>query len=158
MISRRKFLTYTGLLASGVVLGRFGEILASLSSLKKETQMKITAVEEHIQSPTLAKTMMPEMLKQAPFLLDWGKDVTDKITDLSRPHVLAFGESLKKLIDVSEERVAEMDEHGIDMQMLSYAGLPQLVQGEAGVQAVRDANDYLIEKVRSNLSRFGKTQ
>ncbi|WP_026313173.1 amidohydrolase family protein [Actinobacillus capsulatus] len=117
--------------------------------------MKIISVEEHIQSPALAKAMMPEMLKKAPFLLDWGKDVTDKITDLSRPQVIVSRDSTAKLMEVGDGRIAEMDEHGIDMQMLSYAGLPQLVQGEAGVQAIRDANDYLIEKVRSNPSRFG---
>ncbi|KGQ70165.1 amidohydrolase [Chelonobacter oris] len=117
--------------------------------------MKIIAVEEHIQSPALAKVMMPAMLAQAPFLLDWGKDVADSITDPSRPQVIAAGDSLKKLADVGEGRLREMDEYGIDMQMLSYAGLPQLVEGAAGVQAIRAANDYLSEKMRSNPSRFG---
>ncbi|WP_279715957.1 hypothetical protein [Chelonobacter oris] len=56
--------------------------------------MKIIAVEEHIQSPALAKVMMPAMLAQAPFLLDWGKDVADSITDPSRPQVIAAGEPL----------------------------------------------------------------
>lgn len=63
--------------------------------------------------------------------------------------------SLGKLLDTGENRLREMDEHGIDMQMLSYAGIPQAIEGKESLHLIQTANNQLAEKVRSNPSRFG---
>lgn len=117
--------------------------------------MKIIAVEEHIQSPALARASMPAILQQAPYLTDWGKDVADQITDPSRPQVIASDLSLGKLLDTGENRLKEMDDHGIDMQILSYAGIPQAIEGKESLHLIQAANDQLADKVRSNPHRFG---
>lgn len=72
---------------------------------------------------------MPAILQQPSYLTDWGKDVADKITDSTRPQVIASDLSPGKLLGAGEKRLQEMDEHGIDMQILSYAGIPQAIDG-----------------------------
>lgn len=54
-----------------------------------------------------------------------------------------------------EQRVAEMDEAGIDMQILSVT-TPQVyfLQGQAAVDLARRCNDYLADIVRSYPTRF----
>lgn len=165
-MNRRTFLTAGGLLASGLILPKIGTNASEGASEARKSAplaqgntrskpMKIIAVEEHLQSPSLARASMPAMLQQAPYLSDWGKDVADKITDPSRPQVIASDLSLGKLLDTDENRLREMDEYGIDMQMLSYAGIPQAIEGKESLHLIQAANDLLAEKVRANPNRFG---
>lgn len=116
--------------------------------------MKLICVEEHIQSPTLARLSMPAMLEQAPYLTDWGKEIKDKVTDTSRPRVIAAEQSLRKLLEFGEARIAEMQANQIDMQILSYAGLPQAINAKERVGAIRQANDQLAGQIRKFPSCF----
>lgn len=97
---------------------------------------------------------MPAMLEQAPYLTDWGKEITDKITDTSRPHVIAAEQSLHKLLEFGEARIAEMQANQIDMQILSYAGLPQAINAKERADAIRQANDGLAGQISKFPSRF----
>ena len=47
-----------------------------------------------------------------------------------------------------------MDEHGIDVQILSYSNASQNAPADQQVQLTRQANDRLAEAVRANPSRF----
>lgn len=118
--------------------------------------MKVICVEEHISTPAMARAVMPKMLEQAPYLPHWGKNVTDNLgeSDPSRPHVISNQLSLQKLLEVGEKRVQEMDKFGIDMQAISYAGLPQLIEGSEGVALAQKANDEMAEKIRQFPDRF----
>ena len=62
---------------------------------------------------------------------------------------------VQRLDDVGELRLREMDEAGIDMQVLSHAnpGLQKL-DAETAVRLARGANDRLHEKVRAHPDRF----
>src|ERR1700748_1828073 len=62
---------------------------------------------------------------------------------------------VERLDDVGALRLREMDEAGIDMQVLSHAnpGL-QKMDAETAVRLARGANDRLAETVRANPSRF----
>src|ERR1700741_2598419 len=62
---------------------------------------------------------------------------------------------VQRLDDVGELRLREMDEAGIDMQVLSHAnpGLQKL-DAETAVRVARGANDRLHEKVRAHPDRF----
>ena len=62
---------------------------------------------------------------------------------------------LQRLDDVGELRLKEMDEAGIDLQVLSHAnpGL-QKMDGETAVRLARGANDRLHETVRAHPDRF----
>ena len=68
---------------------------------------------------------------------------------------LAFTQFAKKLLDIGDARIADMDAAGIDVQVLSLAspGVEQL-EGAGSVAAARAANDYLAEAVKRHPSRF----
>jgi 2,3-dihydroxybenzoate decarboxylase len=61
----------------------------------------------------------------------------------------------KRLDDLGELRLREMDEAGIDFQVLSH-GAPstQRLSGEAAISMARDVNDRLHEAVQRHPDRF----
>ena len=65
------------------------------------------------------------------------------------------GETHQRLLDLGALRIKEMDEAGIDMQVLSHAnpGL-QKMDAETAVRLARIANDRLAETVRAHPDRF----
>src|SRR2546423_13300963 len=61
----------------------------------------------------------------------------------------------ERLQDVGALRIREMDEAGIDIQVLSHsAPATQRLDSDAGPAIARDANDRLREKVRASDGRF----
>src|SRR5207302_10673542 len=63
--------------------------------------------------------------------------------------------NVDRLDDVGELRLREMDEAGIDLQLLSHAnaGLQKL-DAESAVALARGANDRIHERVRAHPDRF----
>ena len=61
----------------------------------------------------------------------------------------------ERLEDVGTLRLREMDEAGIDIQVLSHsAPATQRIDAEAAVSVARQANDKLRERVRGSNGRF----
>jgi predicted TIM-barrel fold metal-dependent hydrolase len=62
---------------------------------------------------------------------------------------------LEQLADVGDKRLAEMDAAGIDMQVLSInaPGVEQVETAEM-IAGAREANDFLLEAVKKNPTRF----
>ncbi len=79
------------------------------------------------------------------------KAVTDLYTN-QRPRPVKF---IERISDFGGERIKEMDEAGIDVQVLSHAppGL-HILGTEDAVKAARQTNDYLAEAIKTNPSRF----
>src|ERR1700752_4675859 len=79
-------------------------------------------------------------------------EVKRHITGLDRTTALRI---VERLDDVGELRLREMDEAGIDLQVLSHAnpGLQKL-DAETAVGLARGANDRLYERVRAHPDRF----
>ena len=62
---------------------------------------------------------------------------------------------VERLFDYGDLRIKEMDEAGIDVQVLSHgAPATQRLEGEAAVTLARGANDRLREIVRAHPDRF----
>ena len=61
----------------------------------------------------------------------------------------------RRLLDMGELRLREMDEAGIDIQVLSH-GAPgtQKLPAELAVRMARQTNDQLAEFIRTNPKRF----
>ena len=99
--------------------------------MTSESRPRVIALEEHYWDREIAATFAPEEFN-------------------ARPQSL-----LDRLYDYSELRIAEMDEAGIDVQVLSQgAPATQRLDGPTAVRLARDANDRLREIVRANPSRF----
>jgi predicted TIM-barrel fold metal-dependent hydrolase len=93
----------------------------------KEVMAPVVALEEHYQDPDLAS------LKEAKRALDIAA----------------------RLDDVGELRLREMDEAGIDIQVISHRGpSPQDMESVEAVRAAASANDRLFDIVSAHRTRF----
>lgn len=119
------------------------------------SSLKIIGIEEHLNTPALAKASMPYALQQAPYLTDWGKQVDDLgKQDVTRPRVIKASSSLQRLMNTGAERLQEMDQHGIDMQVLSFAAAPQLIESDNAIELIQQANNHLAELKAQHPDRF----
>lgn len=101
--------------------------------------MKVVALEEHF--------VVPELLDA------WKRLPQDDVDEVSA----GFGEDpiSRQLRDVGEDRIAAMDDQGVDVQVLSLnsPGVQNLPPADA-VSVARQANDALSEMVASQPDRF----
>jgi 5-carboxyvanillate decarboxylase len=62
---------------------------------------------------------------------------------------------MRRLLDVGPERLAAMDEHGVDVQLLLLTSPgPQMFDADTGTELATLANDRLAEAVRAHPGRF----
>lgn len=118
--------------------------------------MKLICVEEHVLDPAIGAATQGLARNEAPYLADWGCRVVDgtQVVDRSRPHVVASSESARKALDMGSARIADMDHAGIDMQVLSYGGFPQLLPADKAVALNQAANDKLAQAAQGHPQRF----
>ena len=94
------------------------------------TKQRIVALEEHYWTPNLR----------------------DRYTG---PHRVASHHPAKKLDDLGEMRLKDMDEAGIDLQIISHMQPgTQLLDAESAVRLAREANDTLHAAIRAHPGRF----
>jgi len=119
--------------------------------------MKIICIEEHTADAAIAAASREVQAVEAGYMADWGSRVTDDPSAFNdnRPHLMSPKVAMELARDVSAGRIAEMDRHGIDMQIVSYSDSPQLAPAAQAVELTRAANDRLAEAVRANPQRFG---
>lgn len=96
--------------------------------------MKTIAIEEHFAVPTLR----PEGTASAGTAGQFMADVN------------------KKLLDLGDGRLADMDAAGIDVQVLSLSAIDGIDKAdtETALSLVRDSNDLLAEAIRGHPRRF----
>ena len=118
--------------------------------------MKLICVEEHVLDAAIGAATRGLVQAEAPYLNDWGSRVVDgqHVVGSTRPHVIAPSESSRKGLDMGAPRLADMDAAGIDMQVLSYGGFPQLLPAEQAIDLNRAANDKLAEAAQKHPARF----
>ena len=124
--------------------------------------MKIICVEEHITDPDIGRATTPALIERAGYVKDWGY-VHNGDTSFEGPPASFHGDRPYPLFRTAAEltrdsgaaRIAEMDRHGIDMQILSYSNPLQLAPSGEAVGLARAANDRLAAAVRANPARFG---
>jgi predicted TIM-barrel fold metal-dependent hydrolase len=118
--------------------------------------MKLICVEEHVLDGAIGAATQGLTRAVAPYLSDWGSRVVDgtRVVDHTRPHVVAPSESARKALDMGSDRLADMDGAGIDMQVLSYGGFPQLLPSTKAVQLCKSANDRLAQAAQLHPQRF----
>jgi predicted TIM-barrel fold metal-dependent hydrolase len=101
-----------------------------------DVAMRIITLEEHITTPEIQKA------------------ASEGPASKFAPN--AFFQSLQaKLLDVGESRLAEMDAHGIDLQVLSLATNPiSKLEPSAALALATDSNEALAAAVNAHPTRF----
>lgn len=104
--------------------------------------MKIITIEEHIPGRPLGAAVA-------------------KYADIDAPYsAYAPGPGLPYVpdrnifADVGEKRIADMDKHGIDMQILSVASQAQLLPKEEALPVIAETNDIMAEAISKHPDRF----
>ncbi|WP_322028573.1 amidohydrolase family protein [Paraburkholderia sp. J76] len=118
--------------------------------------MKIICIEEHTIDLPVVEAARPATLAEAPYMADWGARVKDRPDSFGDrlPHLQDPLSAVGLARDMGAGRIAEMDKHGIDMQVVSYSSPLQLAPKEQAAQLARDANDRLAAASRANPSRL----
>ena len=119
--------------------------------------MKIICIEEHVVDADLVRASKAESSRLAGYVAEWGTQFQDRPASFgdNRPHLNAMTTAVDLARDSGAARIADMDRHGIDMQVLSYSNAPQLTPAGEAIGLARAANDRLAQAVRANPARFG---
>lgn len=114
-----------------------------MSQLENQQKMRTITLEEHYATPA--------------FMEGPGRQIKDQAQSAHAHHHVAAGYArlLNRLCDLDAQRIADMDNAGIDIQVISLTspGVEQLDATEARALA-RDANDHLADAVRRHPDRF----
>ena len=101
--------------------------------------MKLITVEEHYRSKLMEDAIGPEQ--------DFFRGMNSGGGEMA--------ERMQKLSNIAEQRIADMDEAGIDMQVLSHTvPSPEIVGGERGRELARRINDEMADAIRRYPKRF----
>jgi uncharacterized protein len=99
--------------------------------------MRIVALEEHFTAPALVRRIDPAAIVRRGFPAGFHGSLQGKMSDLG------------------SSRLADMDEAGITVQVLSVSGPgADLLDGEDGVAFARDINDHLAKAVAAHPDRL----
>ncbi len=99
--------------------------------------MRVVALEEHFTIPSLMQRIDPRAIARRGFPPGFG------------------GALERQLADIGAQRIAEMDDAGITMHVLSIAGPgADLIEGREGITLAHDINDTLAGAVSAHPRRF----
>src|SRR6516225_9553750 len=106
-------------------------------SCQRKAAMRIVALEEHFNVPSLARRIDPNAITRFGFPPGFGWPLADKLADLDAL------------------RLSEMDEAGITVHVLSASGPgANLLDGAEGIAFARDINDVLAKAIAVHPDRL----
>ncbi len=119
--------------------------------------MKKIAVEEHYLSNILLKHLKSRKdWPKIETIEDGGKKI-EKLYWAPDHYFVHHDDSplIRRILDVGEERIEDMDRNGINMQVLSLS-IPgvEMLDPEQGTEIARDVNNELFELIQSYPERF----
>jgi 2,3-dihydroxybenzoate decarboxylase len=102
--------------------------------------MRVIAIEEHFITPMYREQVAANEFRNF-YLTARGRQMGHDIVEQN--------------LDLDERRLAHMDAHGVDMQVLSFGSPgPQAFAAEVAIPMARDANERLFESTRKHPRRF----
>lgn len=115
--------------------------------------MKLICIEEHAVDAGITRAAQPVLDSEAPYM-----SAQSTVGATSRPAgrqtVVEMRQALRMAADLGEGRLKDMDEHGIDVQVVSYSSPAQLAPESEGVELTRAANDRLAAAVAAHPDRL----
>lgn len=118
--------------------------------------MQLICIEEHTMDGDIMALAQPVLKHEAPYMeLQSSHGAASPSTAEDRPHLVEMSEAIARGSDLGSRRIASMDAHGIDMQIVSYSSPIQLVPEARAVDLAKTANDRLARAIAEYPSRFG---
>ena len=106
--------------------------------------MKIIGLEEHIVSRDIESANNETINSAFPYYKAFQNPAAAE----------AYGLSFKDLFELGERRIKDLDEAGIDMEIISYTNVTQWLTGEDALKLSKEANDYIASNVKAFPDRF----
>ena len=118
--------------------------------------LKIICVEEHLNDAHLDGATRSAMLRRMPYIAAMGRFSDDPdVAQSGLPATMGTGRMMEIVNAPLEQRLADLDAHGIDVQVVSYTQWAQFAPIETAADLTRSANDRLAEAVSRRPDRFG---
>ena len=105
--------------------------------------MRIITIEEHLAGAPINAHLAKYAAVDAPY--------TAAAHGKGRP----YDADPQLFADMDKRRIEDMDQHGIDMQILSCPGKSQLLPADVAPAIVRETNDFLADTVKKHPDRYG---
>lgn len=123
--------------------------------LPRDIDMKLICIEEHAIDPAIAHAAQLALRKEAPYMTLQSSAAAASNPQLEdRPHLVEMSDAVALGTDLGAGRIAAMDMHGIDMQVVSYSTPVQLAPEDQAVRLAADANDSLAWAISENPTRL----
>lgn len=118
--------------------------------------MKLICIEEHAIDQAIMQAAKPTLDQEAPYMrLQSSPNVVGKQQEGdTRPRPVEMEEAIRLGSDLGEGRIQKMDEHGIDLQIISYSSPAQLAPTNQAVGLTQAANNHLAAAVAANPERL----
>ncbi len=118
--------------------------------------LKIICLEEHVIDPAIGEAVKPVLARSAPYTADIGASFqeTPEALPQDRPRSQAPARAEALASAPIAERLGAMDEHGIDVQVLSSTQPIQALPAGEAADLARRANDRLADAVARHPGRF----
>lgn len=114
--------------------------------------MRIICIEEHAIDLDIAKAAQPALQHEAPYMGLQSSVPRPRLAD--RPSAVTMQEAVALGTDLGQGRIKAMDDHGIQMQVVSWISPAQIAPADQAVSLTGAANDRLAEAIRANPTRL----
>jgi uncharacterized protein len=114
--------------------------------------MKIICIEEHAIDLEILKAAQPALQREAPYIGLQSSVARPRYGD--RPSAVTMKEAVELGTGIGEDRITHMDEHGIQMQVVSCVSPAQLTPADQALPLTRAANNRLAEAIAANPARL----
>ncbi len=116
--------------------------------------MTLICIEEHAIDQSIAEAANPVLAREAPYMRMQSSSSSPVHPGPGRRPAVDIKEALRLGADLGRERIRRMDEHGIDMQIVSWTSPIQLVPDDEAIALCRSANDRLSKAVTAHPDRL----
>ena len=114
--------------------------------------MRIICIEEHAIDLDIVKAAQPALQHEAPYIGLQSSVPRPRLAD--RPSAVTMQEAMALGTDLGQGRIKAMDDHGIQLQVVSWISPAQLAPADQAVSLTGAANDRLAEAIRANQTRL----
>lgn len=116
--------------------------------------MTLICIEEHAVDQAIAEAAGPVLAREAPYMRMQSSSSAPVRRGPGRRPAVDLQEALRLGADLGQERIRRMDEHGIDLQIVSWTSPIQLVPDDQAIALCRSVNDRLSKAVTAHPDRL----